>query len=45
MRKAIEQLMKKDYNGIDTAMREEKLLHDFSNLENAKKLVGLIKWE
>jgi hypothetical protein len=45
MRKAIEQLMKKDYNGVDTAMREQKLLHDFSNLENAKKLVGLIKWE
>lgn len=45
MRKAIEQLMKKDYNGVDTAMREQKLLHDFSNLENAKKLVGLIRWE
>jgi hypothetical protein len=45
MRKAIEQLMKKEYNGVDTALREEKLLHAFSNNENAKKLMGLIKWE
>lgn len=45
MRKAIEQLMKKEYNGVDTAMREEKLLHAFSNQENAKKLIGLIRWE
>lgn len=44
MRKAVELLMKKDYNGVDTRLREEKLLHDFSNLENAKKLVALIKW-
>lgn len=45
MRTAIEGLMKKDYNGVDTRLRQEKLLHDFSNHENAKKLIGLIKWE
>lgn len=44
MRKAIADLMKKEYTGDDTKLREEKLLHDFSNAENAKKLEGLIKW-
>lgn len=44
MRKAVEQLLKKEYNGSDTALREEKLLKDFSNAENAQKLAGLIKW-
>lgn len=45
MRKAIEQLMKKDYNGVDTNLREQRLLQDFSNTENAKKLMALIRWE
>jgi len=44
MRKAVEQLMKKEYNGVDTAIRQEKLLKDFSNTENAKNLVKLVRW-